>query len=509
MQLFTSGKDFICHSIVDERSAGYVALGMARELNEPVILLCTSGTAVLNLAPAVAEAWHQGLPLVVLTADRPRERFSSFDNQWLDQQEPYGPHVKEVLQWPAGFKKEKALGDMLDRAHRLLLDATGPHRGPVHMNLLLEEPLYDELPGAIGIFTPGHSPGTEPPGKKVESQPEYPDPGEKILILAGTGTYDPGLREALADLVKERKVVVVAENLANMVHPDFIVLPELLLSIAGKEGMEALVPDRIYAFGGQVVSKRLKLFLQSLPEVKYYRVNPGMEMDLVRNIKGKAGKGKGSWSVSWKSADKRALDVLDKNLGDLPFSNLHAVHRLLRSVPANTVLHLGNSAAVRYSQLVPVRKDLRYLSNRGTSGIDGCLSAAVGAAMVSRRCHLLLLGDLSFVYDSNALWNRDFPTNLKIVILNDRGGGIFRLLDGPSGMPFSEEFQVSYHPVSLEKLCAAFGLKCLEAGSEEELEEKMEFFFSRSSEPIVLEVDTSGSENSRIFKDFILNNETD
>jgi len=151
---------------------------------------------------------------------------------------------------------------------------------------------------------------------------------------------------------------------------------------------------------------------------------------------------------------------------------------------------------------VPVRRDLLYYSNRGTSGIDGSVSAAVGASLVSDRTHVLVVGDLSFVYDSNALWNKNFPQNLKIIVLNDGGGGIFRLLEGPDRMDFFEEYSVTHHPVSLELLSQAFGRDCSRVTNREELQEKLETLFSPGSILSVLEVDTTGSENSRIFKQF-------
>jgi len=180
------------------------------------------------------------------------------------------------------------------------------------------------------------------------------------------------------------------------------------------------------------------------------------------------------------------------------------VVRILQSVPSQTVIHLGNSATIRNSQLVRARDDLEYYSNRGISGIDGSLSAAVGAAMVSDQLHLVLLGDLSFVYDSNALWNENFPENLKIVVLNDGGGGIFRLLDGPDRMGFFEEFSVTHHPVSLELLSGAFGKSFGRAGDFETLDRLMGSLYAAGTALSVLEVDTTACENSRIFKQLFI-----
>jgi 2-succinyl-5-enolpyruvyl-6-hydroxy-3-cyclohexene-1-carboxylate synthase len=203
----------------------------------------------------------------------------------------------------------------------------------------------------------------------------------------------------------------------------------------------------------------------------------------------------------WKEIEDRECKRAEKYFNQAAFGNLSALVRVLKDIPSQSTVHLGNSTTIRFSQLVPARSDLRYYSNRGISGIDGSLSSAVGAAMVSNQQHLLILGDLSFVYDSNALWNRDFPDNLKIVVLNDGGGGIFRLLDGPDKMEFFEEFSVTHHPVSLELLSASYGRMASRAGTMEELDQLLPVLWSTGHGLSVLEVDTTACENSRIFKD--------
>ena len=147
------------------------------------------------------------------------------------------------------------------------------------------------------------------------------------------------------------------------------------------------------------------------------------------------------------------------------------------------------------------KEKVSYFANRGSSGIDGSLSTAVGSAIVSEKEHLFISGDLSFVYDSNGLWNRNFPYNLKIIVLNDKGGGIFRLLDGPDKMSFFETFSVTSHPVSIRHLAEAFGLNYLFAGDADSLRLSLEEFVGDAEGPCVLEIDTSKRENSRIFKE--------
>jgi len=299
-------------------------------------------------------------------------------------------------------------------------------------------------------------------------------------------------------------VVVMAENISNLSSEHFISTPELVLAGASEKERTALVPELLISFGQQVVSKRLKLFVQSLKDLEIHEIQEGLSLDNIQVDLQASGQPDQSYQMLWKELEERESGRARDYLMQASFGNLTAVARILEAVPAHTVIHLGNSTTIRLSQLLRTRPDLKYYSNRGVSGIDGSLSAAVGAAMVSDQQHLLILGDLSFVYDSNALWNKSFPENLKIIVLNDGGGGIFRLLDGPKRMEFFEEFSVTHHPVSLELLSGAFGRGFSRAANLDELDRQLVALFTPVKGPAVLEVDTSKSENSRIFKELFL-----
>ena len=502
IQLFTSNSSFSCYSIVDERSAGYVALGMARQLREPVAIVTTSGTAVMNLAPAVAEAYKQQIPLIVLTADRPLEQIPQFNNQVIDQIAPFFNHSKGFFEFPPVLRTEEDLQHSLASADQLIETALTYPQGPVHINLPMEEPLYEMLPEPLFSSDPleENAPNTQ------LFQSEKPLPSKKkIVILAGMGVYNEEAKSTLEGLTHSFNLVVVAENITNMPSDRFIAHPELILAGADEKERTDLAPDLVIAFGGQVVSKRLKLFVQSLKQVET-RILEGDPSVVIKGLKASTeqsgSKVSNSYLETWKQIEVREQARASRFFDEVPFCNLTAIHEILFALPEDAMVHLGNSAAIRYSQLVPVRRDLLYYSNRGTSGIDGSVSAAVGASLVSDRTHVLVVGDLSFVYDSNALWNKNFPQNLKIIVLNDGGGGIFRLLEGPDRMDFFEEYSVTHHPVSLELLSQAFGRDCSRVTNREELQEKLETLFSPGSILSVLEVDTTGSENSRIFKQF-------
>lgn len=501
IQLFTSDKAFSCHSIVDERSAGYVALGMARELDRPVLVLTTSGTAVLNLSPAVAEAFHQQIPLLVLTADRPREIISQFNNQVTDQRAPYFNHSKGFYEFPVQPRTEGQLEEGIRSAEKLCLEALRQPAGPVHLNLPLTEPLYVPLPGPLLKQERSASDGERSSESELNQDPVRAGAGTRIMILAGMGKKDAALEQVLEELLSCQQAVVVAENISNKSSGLFISTPELVLAGASEEERKALIPDLLITFGQQVVSKRLKLFVQSIQDLEVLELHDTVSLPEMLKGLAESEKTENHYLGKWKEIERREAGHAASYLQHAAFGKLTALARILQIVDPQTVLHLGNSSAVRFSQVLQTRSDLSYYSNRGTSGIDGSLSSAVGAAMVSGHQHLLILGDLSFVYDSNGLWNRSFPENLKIVVLNDGGGGIFRLLEGPDQMDFFEEFSVTHHPVSLELLSGAFGRRFARAASMEELEREAVKLCTPGSGLSVLEVDITGCENSRIFKE--------
>jgi 2-succinyl-5-enolpyruvyl-6-hydroxy-3-cyclohexene-1-carboxylate synthase len=498
--LFTSDADYRCHSIVDERSAGYVALGMARQLGEPVILVITSGTAVLNLSPAIAEAFQQRIPLVVLTADRPREILSQFNNQILDQRAPYFNYCKGFFEFPAEVRSLEELKIEIECIDHLLIEALCLPKGPVHVNLPLTEPLYEPLPAAHFPVLDQREKGTGYVPAPVLHSSDISS-GPRVLILAGMGNPDEALQKTLEQLVVKKQAVVVAENISNLNSEHFISTPELLLAGASEKDRESLRPKQVISFGKQVVSKRLKLFVQSLENARLTEFPEDADISaMLKNLSLPEMEDQ-LYCSTWKELELREQKRAAAYFSELPYGSLSVLGRILDAAPGQCVVHLGNSSTIRFSQLMPSRSDLAYYSNRGTSGIDGSVSSAVGAAMVSDKQHLLVVGDLSFVYDSNALWNKDFPENLKIVVINDGGGGIFRLLDGPTKMPFFEEYSVTHHPVSLKLLSGSFGRGFARADSYEELVQEMKLLFTRGSSLSVLEVDCTDSDNSRIFKE--------
>ena len=193
----------------------------------------------------------------------------------------------------------------------------------------------------------------------------------------------------------------------------------------------------------------------------------------------------------------------DNDLKIAPFSDLKAFEIILKNLRVNSHLELGNSSVIRYSHLFDTRDDIRYFSNRGVSGIDGCLSTAGGGAFASGIMTTAIVGDLGFVYDSNALWNRKLPANLKIIVINNQGGGIFSLIDGPSTSPVFDAYFKAYHPVDIQKLAEAFGLHYFCAEDEEKLSSGLDEMYALSDKASLMEVRTREEVNTACFRQIL------
>jgi 2-succinyl-5-enolpyruvyl-6-hydroxy-3-cyclohexene-1-carboxylate synthase len=504
-----------CISIVDERSAAYFALGTALYAQKPVAMICTSGTAVLNYAPALAEAYYQQVPLLAITADRPHEWIDQQENQTLRQSGIYNNYIK------GNFDLQQIItsSDDLWFAHRQINEAVNlcfaPGRGPVHINVPLTEPLYDDLPEPSENIRIIHR--TEPdialrlPDELVQEW----ENARSIMIIHGQDMPGSETSPLLQSLSGNSRIVVMAENIANIPGKKIISNSNLLLS--KNRGNNPGYPDLIIHSGGQVVSKALTGYLRRASGVSCWRV--GTDKGIIDTFKqvtrtipyppaavyrALAGTGNQptdfSYSGAWNSLTTKTNALAEETFRQAPFSDLSIFYRIFRSIPSGTVVALGNSSIVRYAQLFPASDKLTYYSNRGVSGIDGCLSTAAGIASASGKLTLAITGDLGFLYDSNALWNRELPANLRILVINNGGGGIFHILKGPSDHPGFIKFIEANHPVNIHKLAAAFGIGYFFAENEQAMESQWMEFIEEHGRAALFEVKSDAAISASIFR---------
>ncbi|HPR30947.1 MAG TPA: 2-succinyl-5-enolpyruvyl-6-hydroxy-3-cyclohexene-1-carboxylic-acid synthase, partial [Prolixibacteraceae bacterium] len=452
IERFYSCSEFRLHSCVDERSAGYFALGLSLATQKPVALLCTSGTAALNYSPALAEAFYQHVPLVALTADRPEELIDQQDNQTIRQRNVFRNFVKASLQIERPGSKAYRPKQQHGAIDSILDVAMSGIKGPVHINVPIAEPLYVSLPDPDPGFriSSSSTPKYKIPRKLARAWNKHP----RRMILCGQMLPDEELNQALNTLAQGMGIVVLAEALSNIRGETILSeIERILMSIDPDD--ERFHPTLLLSFGGPVVSKSFKKWLQKQKNITHFRIAEEMDhIDTYRNISGfirnkpvsvfqalsalpsQTGPFAATWHTLYAQNKNRHKEALDR----IPFCDLKVFEQLIALAPENWVLHLGNSSPVRYAQLFDLSKFDQVYANRGVSGIDGCLSTAAGFASQSDKTNLLILGDLSFLYDSNALWNSKLPPNLKIVVIGNGGGGIFRLIPGPSQLKAFEEF---------------------------------------------------------------------
>lgn len=512
---FSSNTFFELHSIVDERSAAFYGLGIALFKNEPVALICTSGTAVLNYAPALAEAYYQRISLIAITADRPEYLIDQQDNQTIRQVNIFQNYTKDSIHLHQPIKDLYELKVQHFAINKIINSSILGLQGPVHINVPISEPLYVEMPNPSIEISVAEGDLTKPIIPK-EIKNEWSN-AKKRLIICGEMAVNNYLNKQINQLAVNSKSIVLAEPISNLKGENIISEIDRIMMCIETENNTDYVPDFILSLGGPVVSKRLKLWLQKQKNIIHYRIAEEEDkIDTYQNLSGTIiGQSSAilkelkliepiskstyvnNWNRSHKTTEENHIQFLQK----ATYSDLKVFDIVINKMPDNSILHLGNSSPVRYAQLFNLSHCSEVHSNRGVSGIDGCLSTAAGFTSQSDKLNILILGDLSFLYDSNGLWNSKLPSNLKVIVINNEGGGIFRLIPGPSEMDAFEEFMETKHPVNIEKLVSAYGVEYFEA-DESSLENVLVEFFEAKNTAL-LEVKTPRFNNEKVYKNYI------
>jgi 2-succinyl-5-enolpyruvyl-6-hydroxy-3-cyclohexene-1-carboxylate synthase len=523
--------------VYDERAAGYVALGMAQQLQQPVGLVCTSGTAAVNFTPAVVEAFYQQVPLFVLTADRPPEWIDQQDNQAIHQPGMYAPHVRYAGVLPLDDGHEDARWHTVRLIGEALDAAQGLQPGPVHINAPLREPLYPP-PGYQHDFSRPALVAITPPTRPTLLESAWPPLLEvwrnarRKLIVVGMTPTDPHLHAALQRLQADPSLAVFADITANCwPHAAPLVHADVALGTRDPDTRQALAPDLVVYIGGQVTSKHLKTLLRSHPPHQLWRVQPGgaapdtyqrtsqlihmtpadFLQTLADLVQGQASPAAAphpsDYAHLWEEITTTARRSLFRLLDSQPFGEFQAVRSVLDMLPAQGLLQVGNSMPIRYANFIGVSPDRvpsQINANRGVSGIDGCVSTAVGAAATTTAPTTLIVGDLAFFYDRNGLWQRTLPPNLRIVLLNNHGGGIFDLIDGPNRLDAETRtaFFLTPQPLSAQRTALDHGLHYHYAASEDDLLAALPAFFAHSGGPALLEIESEMATNRTVYQSF-------
>lgn len=503
---------FVVH---DERSAGFIALGMAQELGETVALCCTSGSACLNYYPAISEAYYRSIPLLVLTADRPAAWINHGDGQTIVQRDVFKNHILGSLELDEDLFNNQSIETHQQELADLLQITQSNWKGPVHLNVGLNEPLYQtvEKTTNYGFLSPVPTPSKHiEEGEIGEIISEFNE--HKTLVLCGQMESNPRLQQELMKFASFPNVVVLVENTSNIQHERFIHCIDRTLNGFDQNDV-SFEPEIIVTVGGAVVSKRIKAYLRKANILKHYKLGAEFpEMDTYRCLtksfpvsaddffaqvnEHELQANKHNFNGKWKRVDILAKDRALDFVSEFPnLTDLQVFQTIQDLLPEDSILHLANSSVVRYAQLFDPIPGVRYESNRGTSGIDGSTSTALGAAIVNpSKQHMLISGDISFLYDSNALWYEPFPRNFKMIVIQNYGGGIFKIIPGPADSKQRERYFEAKQAKSPASIAQAFGLQTKTLSSLEELTEYLPLFFDPSCEIQVLEVQTDDANNA-------------
>jgi 2-succinyl-5-enolpyruvyl-6-hydroxy-3-cyclohexene-1-carboxylate synthase len=505
--------------VPDERSAAFIALGMSLQSQKPTVLICTSGSALYNYAPAIVEAFYQRVPLIVLSADRPPEWIDQNDGQTIQQQEIYGKHTKAFFQLSAEHEIEATQWETYRKVNEAIIISEAYPKGPVHINIPFREPFYpkgeihfSDSPTIIKREQPTNG-LNEAQWKRIQ---HTLNGYKKILFIGGQQLYNDSLRLKIGN-IQAPFIGEVVSNLHGL--RNVIQMHDTMLTSIPVTDLEELKPDLVISFGGALISKWLKKFIRNNNTIHHWYIGPDITTadvfqqlseiipvqlsDFLSNTS-IASASQELYLQRWLQQQTHIMPAIrDFNKKESIFNEFTAVADVLQNLPSYTKLHVANSMSVRYVNTIGIhQRSVEVFANRGTSGIDGVISTAYGYALKTPQLVTIITGDLAFFYDRNAFWNNYKPSNLRIVLLNNHGGGIFRMIDGPSSLPELDEFFETKQKLNAKNLAIEHSLEYMLCKNFNDLNKSIEDFFQPSMFGKILEIETDSLKNTEVFKRF-------
>ncbi|MCY4161425.1 MAG: thiamine pyrophosphate-binding protein [Flavobacteriaceae bacterium] len=545
---FVADSFFNTYSIIDERAAGFFALGIAQQIQRPVLLICTSGSAVLNYYPSIAEAFYSHRPIIVISADRLPFKIDIGDGQVIRQDHVLKQHtigsyilkpdiihgIDTILQCPHQrlIPKDSSQQDIESiQQHTVLqnfktlikaFQLVSESNQPIHINAPFTEPLYQmtknrmKLPEA-SIESPSESVDNE--SKNLVDQ-WYQYANRWVLI----GVLNPKTlnQNTVRFLENDPQTVVFTETTSNVHGTNFIYsIDSLMFPLElSKNTHQINAPDIVLTIGGMIVSKKIKAYLRELKSLKHWHLGDHTANNtfycLEHHIKCQPNQFFESLSSSVQTMNQKKqykTDIFNRfsyfqKLGNafikkLPLSDLKVFDLISKSIPSSSQVHFSNSATIRYAQLFQWDSSISIFCNRGASGIEGSTSVAIGASLKSKSPTVLMTGDLSFFYDANGLWNNYTRSDFRIIIINNQGGGIFRILptESKDTLVF-DKFIEAVHHRSAQYLAKDHGFEYHRAQDLGGLRNILDGFYETSTTPKILEIITPRKINDLLLLDY-------
>lgn len=517
---FTSNPKFNCISVPDERSAGFIALGLAQASNSTVIVCCTSGSASVNYYPAVVEAYYQHIPLMVLTADRPSSWVDQADGQTIKQQGVFGNHVHYQVSLDSQSEDEQNK-NFLERAVNEAFNEAWLNQGPVHINMPFSEPLYNTLPpetmpekwrNMLAV------PCAQRPTNQWDTLGLQWNRSKRKIILIGQLPPNHNLTEHISALAEDPGTLVLTESTTNINIKNAICGIDRVFFTIKHEHWPLLQADILLTIGETVVSKKIKAVLRETKPQQHWHVaarypHPDTYQALTVSIMAQpasflaflaehAPLTESDFATKWLALDASRDLLHDEYLSSVPWCDFAVFGEILPNLPENSVLHLANSATVRYAQLFKTGRHVPHYSNRGAAGIDGCTSTALGFAMASEKLNVLISGDIAFLYDSNAFLNRNVPQNLRVIVINNGGGNIFRIIGGPSQTQVMDAFFESAQPANISGIAETYGLEYVQVNDMAALKYALPEFFNPEGGASIMEIVTPRDVSPEVLENY-------
>ena len=510
---------FKTYSIVDERAAAFFALGIAQQIKFPVILVCTSGSALLNYYPAISEAYYSNIPLVILSADRPEKLLNIGDGQTINQKNVFNKNIgysENLNQNDNYFLNLFGLRDNNQEKINKALNFSIEKQSPVHINIPFSEPLY-EITNSLSVDSINKIPRLNNQNvKKVSSFRNKWQNSIKKIILIGVSSPYLLSKKSIDLLAGDSSLLVLTENTSNVYHPSFCNKIDQLIAPLTNNELKEFRPEILITIGGMIISKKIKAILrENKPNehwhigthdandtffclTKHFKTSPN---NIISKLYENFNDNGSDFYNKWDLVISKRKEKHKEYLSNLIYCDFKVFDYVLNSIPSKSMLQVSNSSAIRYTQLFDLDSSINVFCNRGTSGIDGSTSTAVGAASVFKGNTVFITGDLSFFYDSNALWNNFIPSNFRVILINNKGGGIFKILTKDNNTELFKKFFETKHDLYAKDLCNMYGFEYFISNDEDTLKNVLNDFYNESEKPRLLEVITDNDYN----QDYLLN----
>jgi 2-succinyl-5-enolpyruvyl-6-hydroxy-3-cyclohexene-1-carboxylate synthase len=509
---FNAYNDIQKHVHFDERCAGFIALGLAQQTKKIIAVFCTSGTAVLNLAPAICEAYYQKIPLLILTADRPESAIGKGENQVIVQNEIFKNYIKKSFVFSENdFDSNTILN--------ALTTTWNANFGPVHINLPLTEPLYSEsekveMPALNYTIHPGNELSKSAKSNIKEQWLQ----AERRMIICGMDSFNQRKNDLLHILNQDAKTVLLKEACSNIVIDNTIENIDGAIAMIS-EDVDGYIPDLVVTLGKQIVSKSIRKLLNAHQGITHFHISIENEQwdifssltqvfecgdnDFLNSIiKQVEQSGESKWQESWFALQKKYHQFRKETiLPESVFVDADIYQEIAKSDDKNLIIQWGNSTPIRYASLFSFSKNIGHFANRGTSGIDGCLSTAIGAALAEPQKKVItVIGDVSFFYDSNAFFVNKLPSNFKVIVINNSGGNIFRVIDGEKDDDLMRNYFETQHKHSAEFIAKMHGIQYFKVSEKQNLSKTLNDFLLLKDKCAILECATDNYKSASFFK---------